>query len=400
MKQQVKTPTVQGSRFRLLPDDKYLGWTPYAWLAYFPTLFLFPALLHSGVRTWTLTALAGVVFLPLYFRGYWVRGKELYAIIAVIAALGVAIVPINAAAGVFFIYAAAFAGHVRPQRRAVQLLAAICMTIVVETLILQSPPTTWIWELMFVIVVGGVNVHYSGVHEMNKRLFRAREEIEHLATVAERERIARDLHDLLGHTLSLITIKAALASRMVERDPERAASEIRDVERISREALSEVRSVVVGYRTAGLARELTNAEQMLDAASVRMSASMETVSLSPTEEAIFALALREGVTNVVRHAGARTCRISLGVSDGSRALHIEDDGCGKHAADGNGLTGMRERLAILGGTVTTESGSGTRLSVTIPITSETVNDARLPVTGSDAATDMGTDATRTIAAAC
>ncbi|MGI8508122.1 MAG: sensor histidine kinase [Gemmatimonadaceae bacterium] len=394
------TPTVQGSRFRLLPDDKYLGWTPYAWLAYFPTLFLFPALLHSGPRTWLLTTLAGIVFLPLYFRGYWARGREKYAIIAVIAALGVALVPINAAGGVFFIYAAAFAGHVRPQGQSVQLLAALCITIVIETLILQSPPTTWIWELMFVIIVGGVNVHYSGVHEMNKTLFRAREEIEHLATVAERERIARDLHDLLGHTLSLITIKAALASRVIDRDPERAAAEIRDVERISRDALSEVRSAVAGYRSAGLARELANAELMLDASGVRMSASMEAVSLSSMEEAVFALALREGVTNVVRHAEASTCRISLGVTDGTRTLRIEDDGCGKHAADGNGLTGMRERVAILGGTVTAEFGSGTRLRITIPVTSETLNDARLPVMDSDAATEVGTEAARTTVAAC
>lgn len=384
MKQQVKTPTVQGSRFRLLPDDKYLGWTPYAWLVYFPTLFVFPALVHASVRTWTLTILAGVVFLPLYFRGYWVRGKELYAIIAVIAALGVALVPINTAGGEFFIYSAAFAGAVRPPRRALQLLALLCSTVLAETIILHSPVTTWGWEVVSIILIGGVNIHYAGVGEMNKKLFRAREEIEHLATVAERERIARDLHDLLGHTLSLITIKASLASRVIERDPERAAAEIRDVERISRDALGEVRAAVGGYRTAGLARELANAGQILDAAGVTMHTSIESVSLAPTEEAVFALALREGITNVVRHARAGTCNISLDSVDGTRTLCIEDDGCGKQAGDGNGLTGMRERLAILGGTVTTraaaESGPGTRLHIAIPPASNAT--LSFPATGS------------------
>ncbi len=364
-------------RFRLLPEDRYLGWTPYAWLVYFPILFLFPALEHAGARTWVLTTLAAVVFLPLYFRGYWSRGKELYAIIAVIAALGVALVPLNSAGGTFFIYAAAFAGFVRPQRRAIQLLVSLCAVIVAETAILHSPVTTWAWEVVFVVLIGGVNMHYAGVREMNKQLFRAREEIEHLATVAERERIARDLHDLLGHTLSLITIKASLASRMIDRDPDRAAVEIRDVERISREALCEVRTAVAGYRTAGLARELANVESMLGAAGIIMHASIDPVTLAPAEEAVLALALREGVTNVVRHARAQTCSIALHIVNGARVLDVGDDGCGKHTADGNGLTGMRERVAILGGAVTTaitELNTGTRLRIEIP----QITDAVLP----------------------
>lgn len=367
----MKTQTLQNPRFRLLPEDRYLGWTPYAWLVYFPTIFIFPALEHAGAGTWTLTALAGIVFLPLYFRGHWARGREMYAIVGVITALGVVLVPTNGAGGVFFIYAASFAATIRPARRAIGLLALLCAIVVLEMVFTRAPIVAWIWEIVFVVLIGGVNIHYAGVREMNKQLFLAREEIEHLATVAERERIARDLHDLLGHTLSLITIKASLASRVIQRDPERAAAEIRDVERISRDALGEVRAAVTGYRTAGLARELANAAQMLETAGVTMRPSIASVSLAPTEEAVLALALREGVTNVVRHARARTCSISLDSADGTHILCIEDDGCGKRAADGNGLTGMRERLAILGGTVTIESGAGTRLSVAIPQAGDT-----------------------------
>lgn len=361
--------TDQIRRFRLLPEDRFVGWTPYVWLAYFPTLFLAPALDHAAARTWVITIIAGIVFLPLYFRGYWARGREMYVIVALIAALGVAVIPINGAAGVFFIYAAAFAGFVRPAWRAALILAVLCAVILVQMLVAHIPFGTWAWEIFFAVLVGGANIHFGGVREANKKLFRAQEEIEHLATVAERERIARDLHDLLGHTLSLITIKASLASRMIDRDPDRAAVEIRDVERISREALGEVRAAVAGYRTAGLAAELANVESMLGAASVTMHAFIDPTTLAPTEEAVLALALREGVTNVVRHARAQNCSITLKVTDGARVLCIEDDGRGKHAADGNGLSGMRERLAILGGTVTTESNNGTRLRVVIPMPS-------------------------------
>src|SRR6185437_15837759 len=205
----------------------------------------------------------------------------------------------------------------------------------------RLPAWTWGWQVLFSAVVGFSNSHFARVRETNRRLRRANEEIGHLAKLAERERIARDLHDLLGHTLSLITLKASLASRLADRDPARAAIEIRDVERISRDALSEVRAAVAGYRDTGLASEIASAESMLQAAGVEMRASIEPVQLSPAEEAVLSLVLREAVTNVVRHANAGHCGIALTGVNGERTFSIQDDGIGKKTPDGNGVTGIR-----------------------------------------------------------
>ncbi len=272
---------------RLLPPDPEIGWTPLAWLIYFPSVFIWPALAHPAARTWWLTIAAGAVFLPLYFRGFWCRGwHEKYAIIAAIAALGMLLTPINPAAPVFTIYAASFAGVVRPQRMALKIIGAIIGAALLEALVLHIPMWTWSWQVFIAAVVGFTNMHFAAQRESNLRLRRANEEIAHLAKLAERERIARDLHDLLGHTLSLITLKAALASRLADRDPARAASEIRDVERISRDALGEVRAAVAGYRDSGLAHQLASAESMLDAASIKLTVRRDELSLVPAEEAV------------------------------------------------------------------------------------------------------------------
>jgi two-component system sensor histidine kinase DesK len=349
--------------FRLLPEDRYLGWTPYVWLVYLPTVFLQPALGGGSSREWIFSVLATALFLPLYFRGYWARGKEAYLIIATIAAIGAVLVPTNPSGFVFFVYAAAFAGTRRPTRLAVQILGALTAILLAEALVFHLPLFAWAWAPIVVWMVGGVNAHYASVKTANKELQLARDEIEHLATVAERERIARDLHDLLGHTLSLITLKSSLASRVAERDPARAIAEIRDVERISREALSEVRAAVAGYREAGLARAVASAEQMLIAAGIEATVAIDAVQLSANEEGVLALAVREGTTNVVKHSRASRCSISLTREDDVRTLSISDNGAWRNAPYGSGLSGMRERVEAIGGGLSIERDSGTELVI-------------------------------------
>ena len=139
----------------------------------------------------------------------------------------------------------------------------------------------------------------------------ADEEIEHLAKVAERERIARDLHDLLGHTLSLITLKAELARKLVDRDPQRAKQEMLDVEQTSRAALADVREAISGYRGEGLAAELIRARKTLETAGISVDSDIAELPLTPAQETVLALALREAMTNVVRHAQARRCSVQL-----------------------------------------------------------------------------------------
>ena len=365
------------SRFRLLPSDQDMGWSPYGWLIYFPALFVSPTMSHSSTGVWIATIATAVVFLPLYFRGFWACGTERYWIIAAIAALGMLLSPINPSAPILTIYAASFAGALRPNRRATLVISLVVIAALLEALILRLPPQIWTWQVVISLVVGFSNTHFARVRETNHRLLRANEQIAHLAKIAERERIARDLHDLLGHTLSLITLKAALASRLADRDPARAAIEIRDVERISRETLAEVRAAVAGYRDSGLASELVNAGSMLTAAGLSMNSSIDEVPLSPSEETVLALILREAVTNIVRHAQATHCEVTLSMVDGVRTFRLEDDGSGKREPDGNGITGMRERVRSLGGDIAIESFPGTRIRVTLAPRAESREDLPL-----------------------
>jgi two-component system sensor histidine kinase DesK len=355
--------------FRLLPQDQ-LGWTPFIWLVYFPFFFVTPVLGRAGAGEWVVTALGATAFLALYFRGHWARGRELLAITVMIAVLGFAFLPHNVGASVLLTYAAAFCAKLRPRRRAIVGLYLLGFSIAIAGAAMGLMPNGfWGFELLLAMTIGASNLHFERVRDTNRELRRAHEEIEHLARVAERERIARDLHDVLGHTLTLITLKSALAARLAERDPMRAAAEMRDVERVSRDALKEVRSAVAGQREVGLARELANAREMLGAAGIAVEHAASPVALSPTEEAMLALAMREAVTNVVRHAGATNCRITLSTDGSIRLLAVEDDGRGKRAPDGNGIAGMRERVSALGGRLEVDSpglaGNGTRVQITL-----------------------------------
>ncbi|HEY0160149.1 MAG TPA: sensor histidine kinase [Thermoanaerobaculia bacterium] len=355
---------------RLIPHDKDLAWTPYAWLIYIVPFTLTP-LLHppqNNPAGWTLYIGSTLLFLALYFRAYWVRGRQLVLIAACIAAMGVVLWNWSYGAGAFFIYAASFVGQLEPQRRAVMGVLWIAIIATIEAAILRRDTFTSAWPVVFTLLIGGINIHYAQVGRANARLRIAREEIEHLAKVAERERIARDLHDLLGHTLSLVILKSELASKLSERDPDRARDEIRDVERIAREALAEVRSAVIGYRSGGLQAELQHARNALSSAGVAFECEPPKTPLPPAQEAVLCLALREAVTNIVRHAGARRCRASIAVENDVCTLTISDDGRGGNAPFGSGLSGMRERVEVLGGSLTRDGRRGTTLTVTLPLT--------------------------------
>jgi two-component system sensor histidine kinase DesK len=229
------------------------------------------------------------------------------------------------------------------------------------------------YSVGFPLIVGGGNIFFAERNRMNRQLRKANEEMEHLAKVAERERIARDLHDVLGHTLSVITLKSELAGKLLDRDPARAGREIREVEQISRQALSDVRDAIRGYRSQGLVAELAQAKSTLETAglTVRCDAAT-TVELQAIQESVLSLAVREAVTNIVRHAQAHTCRVRLEQHNGSCRLEIQDDGRGSSNGEGNGLRGMRERVEMLGGTLDRDAENGTRLTITLPLKEVTV----------------------------
>jgi two-component system sensor histidine kinase DesK len=354
---------------RLIPNDPNLGWTPYAWLVYIIPFTLTPGMkAHGGPGDWLLYGAATLVFVLLYLRGYWARGLELVLILVAMTAMGVGFWPVSYGAGAFFIYAAAHAARLATPGRAARAIAAITAVCAVEAAFLRHDWLSTAWPLVFTALIGGINLHFAQVGRSNARLKLAHAEIEHLAQVAERERIARDLHDLLGHTLSLITLKSELASKLAERDPARAGKEIAEVERISRDALTQVRAAVRGYRSGGLQAELETTRQALASAGVTLEAELDPIPLPPSHEVVLSLAIREAVTNIVRHAHAKRCRISLRAAGDVLTMTVADDGRGAKAPFGSGLTGMQERLQSLGGKLTRENAGGTVLTMTLPLT--------------------------------
>jgi two-component system sensor histidine kinase DesK len=186
----------------------------------------------------------------------------------------------------------------------------------------------------------------------NIEVLAVREENARLALSDERNRFARDLHDILGHSLTVITVKAELANRLFDVDTDRARAELRDLERLSRDALADVRRAVEGYRELTLPGELARARAALSAAEIDAVLPNSTDEVPSDRRELFAWTVREGITNVIRHSAARRCQVSLSAD----AVEIRDDGRGPvDGAPGHGLVGLRERAAAMGATVVTEA---------------------------------------------
>ena len=366
---------------RLLPPDGEHGWTPYVWLIYLSAYVIYPFWVGASALVWTVDAVGLVAFLALYFRGYWVDGARRLPIIAGLALLGGGLAPINPGALTFFIYAAAFIGGACAGKAAALWIGALTVAGVslATTLALvqgwRTPlePMLIVSVILMTPIIGFVNLHYNETRQRDAALRLAQDEIARLAARAERDRIAGDLHDLLGHTLSVIVLKSGLASKLMTRDAARAAAEIADVERISRDALAEVRRAVQGFRAATLSDELVRARGVLATAGIQLEASAAIVpasgpvaGLSPQVEHAAALILRESITNVIRHARATRCRIDVARADGMLQLEIADDGVGGQAQEGSGTEGMRARAREIGGALERVGGRGMTIRLTAP----------------------------------
>jgi two-component system sensor histidine kinase DesK len=334
---------------------------------------------------WALALGAVLLFLPLYFACYWVSGRRGLLLTAGIIAIAGALLPFNGGAIAFYIYAAAFLGFLFEPRHAAQLLVSILVLFVLECYLLSVPPWVWLFGGVVTGVVGVIDIYFGQRKRTSEKLRLAQAEVEHLAKVAERERIARDLHDVLGHTLSVIILKSELASKLVDRGLEsanggapdtatgsrglleKARKEITDVEQTARAALAEVRQAIGGYRAGTIQEEFAKARSALETAGVSAQCETHPVNLTPAQETVLALVTREAVTNVVRHAHARLCRLRLEREGQSARLEIHDDGLGGAHLEGNGIRGMRERIEALNGRLERDTAAGTRLTVTLPL---------------------------------
>ena len=341
---------------------------PHLFLAYL-LLYPLPWLFEPPGTLDLVASAAGIaVFVPVYLYAWSQSGARLLVGAAAILGIGFALQPFGGVWGMFGVYAAALVAYVRPRRLAIAALLSVLAIVIAYSLLRGLHLGEWIMTVFFGALVGLGSLHQASVEYANRELEQSREEARRLAAVAERERIARDLHDVLGHTLTVVAVKADLAAKLVGRDAEAARREIEDIRATARAALAEVRSAVTGMRTASLGQELTGAERALASAGVATDVAAPPVEpLPPAVESALAWVLREAVTNVVRHADASRCRILLERDAHEVRLEVHDDGRGAARAEGNGIAGMRDRLRPLGGELCVESRGGTRVLARVPV---------------------------------
>ncbi|HEY4190013.1 MAG TPA: sensor histidine kinase [Candidatus Limnocylindrales bacterium] len=329
------------------------------------------ALLLAG---WAIFALTVVV---LFRGGPFARPYAgPWMVAAVIAMTGLAVaaqVGFGTAQGsALYFYAGVTAARLGDERLAI---GGISLVSLAALLALGIGANDWATAIVIGVTVATISLTlYSQARlgRANRELDAARRDLAELAVAEERARIARDLHDTLGHSLSLIALKSELARRVLADDPDRAASEIADVERVAREALASVRETVSGYRQPTLAIELAGARSALAAAGIEGDVEPAPDGLPRDVDAVLGWAVREGVTNVLRHSEAANARIRVTAEGEVCAVEVVDDGIGHESHDGRpgtGIAGLRERASGLGGSV--EAGPlpdrGFRLRVALPI---------------------------------
>jgi len=355
-------------------------WSPLLMLVW--TFWIFATPLLEAPDTfphWLWPTLASfAVFLVLYYLCYFGPHRWLLWCALGMAALAVAVTPFNPGAQGYAIYACAFLAFCGTPRQALWAMSVTLAVYSVEWLFVLH--YRWAYLVSAVLVgytVGTINLMIRLKHRREAELKLSHEEVRRLAATAERERIGRDLHDLLGHTLSLIALKSELANRLWERDAAAARREVQDVERVAREALAQVRRAVSGIRAAGLAAELASARLLLESAGVQFDYEWTPVALPPEAETALALAVREAATNIQRHARATHACLRGRVEAGALNLEVRDNGRGGDLVPGTGLSGMRERLAAIGASLSIDAprGAGTCLRIVLP----------LPQPGADAA---------------
>lgn len=342
----------------------------WAYLIFFAFIFIGPAFNpEAGLEGWILEIVVGTLSITMYVIAELSHRRQLGAM--VLMAITLVATPLGSAAiSVLPLYAAALASVHGMRRQVVARLVAINVLTLAGLL---TSPVPWPYRAFFLVSVVmcwivGLSVFEDASLEAHAGALRAENaRIAHLATMSERERIARDLHDLAGHALTAIVLRSQLIQRTVESDPHRARSEADAIESMARETLDSVRQTVAGWHQASLGDELDVATEALEAAGAHVETTGHwNVDIAPSIETVLALSLREAVTNIVRHARAQHVQLQLDAPNGGIRLVVTDDGVGYKGTQGSGLRGMRDRVTATGGNVTIETTPGTMLTIEMP----------------------------------
>ncbi|PHS39994.1 MAG: hypothetical protein COA91_05040 [Robiginitomaculum sp.] len=312
--------------------------------------------------------LALLVFLPIHFYAFSKATPKFIGAIIITQIIGFIIAPFSGMHGVFYIYASAQAGFQRPVKRASILMALLALSFLIFSLFVRD---NWFEAglALFIGVVSGISC-MAGAEEIEHREYMERTSAldKQRATLAERERIAGDLHDLLGHTLTMVALKSEVADKYLDKDIERARLEIREIRNEARAALSDVRQAVSGMNATTIEAELDQAKLALEAAGIEFEITGKLPKLSPEQDKVLGLAIREAVTNIIRHSKAKTARLAfLHTENGDLDISIKDDGIGGTLVPGAGLTGLKRRIQSLGGRVEFDFSHGANIKLTTPV---------------------------------
>ncbi|HDR7272871.1 sensor histidine kinase [Bacillus cereus] len=371
---------IEKKRIEIFP--KHMGFFPYMFLVY----LLFPIYHLSQASGWKLVIGSGmlIVFIITYRQLYFVqRTFVFWACIQMVLIFLFALFynPFMIFFGFFTASAIGFAPNKKVFRLLLSLLAVMLgsfifvnMNQITTTSLVNIVP---MFILMLLTPFGMRNFNQKKM--LRNQLNEANEQIKDLVKREERQRIARDLHDTLGHTLSLITLKSQLVEKLIVKNPERASTEAKEITQTSRTALKQLRELISDMRMITVEEELEQIKAILQAANIELEIKQETSasSLSPIEQNILGMCLREAVTNVVKHSKATRCIVSVRELQGELILTVEDNGIGlaDQNHDGNGIRGMKERIALIDGFV--ELGTinpGTLLTVKVPVVIRTGKD--------------------------
>ncbi len=375
----VARPLLIGNLFyRRAPGGMRAG-AALIWLAFivFPLLNAIgkhgPVVRHGLVIGGAALFVAAYASMVMTWRG----GRQTrlpIALFVVLLAVATALTLLNGSSwGFLFTYCAACGALVAPEGAGFYAVALCSALAGVTSALAGAGGGTVVSYVASSAGIGLLMLVMSDLRLRNAELSEARAELARMAVAQERERFARDLHDLLGHSLSVITLKAELAGRMLTDRPADAAREVAELERVARTALSEVREAVSGYHRPTLEGELAGARMALAAAGIQSDVQESRVPLDPAVEAVLAWTVREGATNVIRHSGAQHCTFRISASLTDAGVEVIDDGVGEEASrnGGHGIAGLAERARLVNGTIEAgaRAGGGYRLAITVPVPS-------------------------------
>jgi len=337
---------------------------------YFQVLIYLPFILQAFDSTaLAVTIAAHLLLSPLFFKVFWYKGYSVAIFVAALTALAVGTSAFSLSGIGFFAYAAAACAASRQRIATLVLLLGVNSAYLITAYLFNHSLYTMLVGLFFT-AINGANFAFQIRKYLSDRVVKqSQEEVSKLAKVAERERIARDLHDLLGHSLTSITLKAELAERLLDVDLQAARQHMLEIQQVSRRTLAQVRDAVSEYKTNTFDNELASARISLDSIEVQLITRINKIVLEPLVDATLAMILREAITNILRHSKATRCRVSLQPQRGCLVLTVSDNG--KAVGEpvmGNGLKGMAERCYTLGGSLEIDFTSGCTITASLPLT--------------------------------